>query len=641
MDFKLVSDFDHTPPQKASIQKIMEGINKGDNQTLLGITGSGKTFVMAGVIEKYQKPTLVLAHNKTLAGQLYSELKSFFPNNKVEYFISYYDYYQPESYIPTSDTYIEKDASVNEQIEVFRQKAVNSLLTRKDTIVVASVSCIYGLSNPETYEKLSLKLNLGDTIKRQELIRKLVEMQYERNDLALEPGNFRVRGDVIDIVPSYGQDILRIELFGDDVDRLSELDYVTQEKNSDMDELIIFPAKQYVVEENVMEKAITKIEAELEEVLPTMNDFEAYRLKQRVKYDIEMMEEVGYCSGIENYSRHFEDRKKGAPPYTLLDYFPDDFLFIIDESHQMLPQVRAMYNGDYARKKNLVDFGFRLPCAFDNRPLKFHEFEKFLKQAVFVSATPADYEMKNSKDVVELIYRPTGLLDPVIDVYPIDGQIQRLIEEVKNVKDRGRTLVTTLTKRMAEDLTEYLSKEGLRVRYLHSDISSLDRLEIIRDLRADEFDVLVGINLLREGLDIPETAMVAILDADKEGFLRDERSLVQTIGRAARNEEGRVILFADKVTSSMQRAMDITRDRREKQIEYNKKKGITPKTIVKKVPEKTREITETKHMSKHDLKKKIESLENDMRVAAKEMNFEKAIALRDVIKKLKSELKNK
>ncbi|MFT4282852.1 MAG: excinuclease ABC subunit UvrB [Candidatus Woesearchaeota archaeon] len=638
MKFKIKSKYSATKPQMEAVNSLFEGLKKHKKQTLLGITGSGKTFTVAKLVEKYQKPTLILAHNKTLAAQLYNELKELFPNNAVEYFISYYDYYQPESYLPTTDTYIEKDASVNEQIEIYRQRATNALLTRKDVIIVASVSCIYGLGDPKSYKSLSLKLKKGDEIPRQEIITKFVRMQYERNDKSLESGFFRVLGDTIDITPSYQDDYIRIELFGDEIDKITRRHHVTNEVLEEMDEAIIFPAKQYVVEEKAKEEAIEKIKEELEATLLTLPELESQRLKQRVKYDIEMIEEVGYCSGIENYSRHFEGREEGTPPFVLLDYFPEDFLFIIDESHQTLPQVRAMYNGDFQRKKNLVEFGFRLPCAFDNRPLKFHEFESYLNKAVFVSATPADYEKDNSGNITELIIRPTGLLDPVIDIYPIKNQVPKLIEEIKKTTPTGRVLITTLTKKMAEDLTEYLAKEEIKVRYLHSDVSSLDRIEIIRDLRAKEFDVLVGINLLREGLDIPEVSLVAILDADKEGFLRDERSLIQTIGRAARNKDGRVILFANKITKSMDRAITITKSRREAQIKYNKENNITPTTIIKSVPEKTREVQDIKYISKTDLKKKLVELDLEMKKAAKELDFERAIKLRDTIKKMKKEL---
>jgi excinuclease ABC subunit B len=638
MTFQLKSDFSLTFAQKEVVDNLSNGLKSNPNQTLLGITGSGKTFVMANVIKNYGKPTLILAHNKTLAAQLYQEFKEFFPNNAVEYFISYYDYYQPESYLPTTDTYIEKDASINEQIDVMRKKATASLLSRKDVIIVASVSCIYGLGDPKSYKKLSLEIKKQDKLSRQKIIESLVKMQYQRNDNNLEQGFFRVRGDVIDIIPSYQDDIIRIELFGDEIERLSRHHNITNDKIQDLNEIIIFPSKHYVVEEADLEDAILSIEQELEETLPTLPELEAYRLKKRVTYDIEMLKEVGYCSGIENYSRHFEKRPKGSRPFVLIDYFPDDFLFLIDESHQTIPQVRAMFKGDYARKKNLVEFGFRLPSAYDNRPLKFDEFEKYLTKTIFVSATPAEYELEKSTNKVELIYRPTGLLDPVVEIHKIEGQIPYLIDQIKKVIDTGRVLITTLTKKMAEDLTEFLSKENIKVRYMHSDINSLDRIEIIRDLRAKEFDCLVGINLLREGLDIPEVALVAILDADKEGFLRDERSLIQTMGRAARNEEGKVILFADNITRSMMSAINITKLRRKKQIEYNSIHKITPISVSKKVPEKTREVKTTKHLSTNDLKQRLLDLDAEMKRAASELDFEKAINLRDLIKQLKKEL---
>lgn len=639
MVFDLKSEFGMTLAQEEVVKNLSLGVSKG-NQTLLGITGSGKTFVMANIIKNYGKPTLVLAHNKTLAAQLYQELKEFFPNNAVEYFISYYDYYQPESYLPTTDTYIEKDASVNEQIDIMRKKATASLLSRKDVIIVASVSCIYGLGDPKTYKDLSLKVVKGSSLSRDEVIRRLVAMQYERNDLSLEPGFFRVRGDTLDIIPSYQDEVIRIDFFGSEIDSITRRNQVSLEVLQDLDEALIFPSKHYVVESDAMDDALVSIEEELNETLPLLGELERYRLKKRVMYDLEMLKEVGYCSGIENYSRHFEKRSKGSRPFVLLDYFPSDFLFLIDESHQTIPQVRAMFNGDYARKKNLVDFGFRLPSAFDNRPLKFDEFENYLNHTVFVSATPSQYEFDKSIKVEELIYRPTGLLDPVVEVHSINGQIPHLLKEIKSVVSKGRVLVTTLTKRMAEDLTEYLAKEGIKVRYLHSDISSLDRIEIIRGLRSKEFDVLVGINLLREGLDIPEVVLVAVLDADKEGFLRDERSLIQTMGRAARNENGRVILYADNMTRSMQSAINITRLRRKKQIKYNKEQNIIPRSVVKKVQEKTREISTIKHISKVDLQKKLLEVEAEMKKAAESLDFEKAIKLRDMLKNYKKELEN-
>ena len=637
MVFNLHSDFKPTKAQQDVIINLSDKLKKIDKQTLLGITGSGKTFVMANIIKNYAKPTLVLAHNKTLAAQLYQELKAFFPNNAVEYFISYYDYYQPESYLPTTDTYIEKDASVNEQIEVFRKRATANLLSREDVIIVASVSCIYGLGDPNIYKKLSLKVSKGQKITRNTIIQKLVNMQYERNDNSLEPGKFRIRGDTIDIIPSYSDEIIRIELFGDEIDKITLRNNITLDILNELHNVKIFPSKHYVVETPDIEDAIQSIKQELNETLPKLDELEAQRLKKRVNYDIEMLREVGYCSGIENYSRHFEKRPAGSRPFVLLDYFPDDFLFLIDESHQTLPQVRAMYNGDYKRKKNLVDFGFRLPSAFDNRPLKFHEFESYLNKTIFVSATPADYEKTHSKNTAQLIYRPTGLLDPIIQIHPIENQIPHLISQINQTVPKGRVLITTLTKKMAEELTDYLANEGIKVRYLHSDISSLDRIELIRSLRAKEYDVLVGINLLREGLDIPEVALVAILDADKEGFLRDERSLIQTMGRGARNEHGKVILYANNMTNSINRAVNITRLRRKKQIAYNKKHKITPKTIIKKVAEKQKDIQSIKHLSKKDLLDKLVQLEAEMKKAAEDLDFERAIKLRDLIKQLKTQ----
>lgn len=632
MKFKLKSAFKPAGGQPKAIKELTSGKSK---QTLLGITGSGKTYVFSEVIQKFGKKTLILAHNKTLAAQLYAELKEFFPENKVELFISYYDYYQPESYLPTTDTYIEKDASINEQIEKMRLKATTSLLSRDDVIVVASISCIYGLSNPKDFFTISLPLKVGKKLSRRKIIEQLVLMQYSRNDQNLEEGNFRVRGDVIEVFPMYNENYLRIELFGDEIERITERDKVTGDEVSKIGNITIFAAKQFVVPIEKQERAIYDIKEELENVLPNIGVLESERLKRRVLHDVEMIEEMGYCSGIENYSRHFDQRKKGEPPYTLLDYFGEDFLLIIDESHQSLPQARAMYKGDYARKKNLVDFGFRLPCAFDNRPLKFEEFEKRMKNVLFVSATPGQYELDNSENIVQLIIRPTGLLDPEIEVRKSDGQISDLMQEInKTVKNGNRVLVTTLTKRSAEELTDYLAGHEIKVRYMHSDIDSLDRIELVRALRAGEFDVLIGINLLREGLDMPEVALVVILDADKEGFLRDERSLLQTIGRAARNSNGRVILYADKMTGSIKSAIQITKKRREEQIKYNKENNIIPKTIIKTVPKKTREIKGIKHLSKSDIDKQLIKFDAEMKIAAEELNYERAIELRDHIKEL-------
>ena len=639
MTFRLHAPFSPAGGQAEAISKLVSGYTKFPRQTLLGITGSGKTFVVASVIEKVGKPTLVLAHNKTLAAQLYQELKDFFPDNRVEYFVSYYDYYQPESYIPTTDTYIEKEATINKQIEKMRLSTTAALMSLKDVIVVASISCIYGLGNPADFKEISLSLKKGLRVGRQDIISQLVMMQYERQDI-LEAGKFRVRGDIIDVYPAYDTRLVRMELCGDEIERICEMDAVTLEVLSEVSEMQLFAAKQFVVPVEKQERAVGEIQAELKDWLPHLGDLEAQRLSKRVKYDLEMIDEMGYCTGIENYSRHFDSRSVGEPPYTLLDYFPEDFMLIIDESHQTIPQSHAMYKGDYSRKKNLVDFGFRLPCAFDNRPLKFEEFEKHFKHTVFVSATPAKYEVDVSGQVVELIIRPTGLLDPEVEVRPITGQVKDLVSEIQaTVKKGDRVLVTTLTKKMAEDLTDYFSKEGIKVRYLHSEVESLDRIEIIRQLRSGEFDVLVGINLLREGLDIPEVSLVAILDADKEGFLRNERSLIQTIGRAARNSHGRVILYADVMTDSINSALAITRDRRAMQMAYNLKHGITPMTVIKSVALQTREVRGTKHMSKTDVERQLIEFEASMHEAAEKLDFEKAIALRDRIEDLKRGMK--
>jgi excinuclease ABC subunit B len=636
MKFKLVAPYKPAGGQPEGIAKLALGLKRFPMQTLLGITGSGKTFVMANLIEKAQMPTLVLAHNKTLAAQLYQELKELFPENRVEYFISYYDYYQPESYMPTTDTYIEKESTVNEQIEKLRLKATASLLARSDVIVVASISCIYGLGDPVDFRQMSLDLKRGTKARRQELIRKLVEMQYERAD-PLEPGKFRVRGDAIDIIPAYDEEVIRIELAGDRIERLSEVDHLTGALVAQLDDVKVFPARQFVVPEEKQKRALDSIRAELADWAPQLPELERQRLTQRTHYDLEMIEELGFCSGIENYSRHFDGRAIGKPPSVLLDYFPEDFLLIIDESHQSIPQAHGMYNGDYSRKKNLVDFGFRLPCAFDNRPLKFAEFEKYFRHVLFVSATPGPYEFEHSGQIAEIIIRPTGLLDPEVEVRPTSGQIQDLVKEIRRTVDKHeRVLVTTLTKRMAEDLTDYLAKQDLKVRYLHSEIESLDRIELIRQLRAGEFDVLVGINLLREGLDLPEVSLIAILDADKEGFLRNESSLIQTIGRASRNVAGKVIMYADTTTDSMTRAIEKTRARRAAQVKFNKEHHITPKTIIKAVQAKTRDIKGAKHLSKEDLHKKLIELDAQMHAAAERLDFEKAIELRDAIKGLET-----
>jgi excinuclease ABC subunit B len=639
MQFQLVSPFDASPGQGEAIKQLVKGFKKTEKQTLLGITGSGKTFVMASLIERLQKPTLIIAHNKTLAAQLYAELKEFFPNNRVEFFISFYDYYQPESYLPTTDMYIEKDSSVNEQIEKMRMHAISSLLSRNDTIVVASISCIYSLGNPEDFKRMAVELNVGKEIKRQELISSLVDMQYERNDMAPDAGRFRVRGNVVDVIPAYEKNILRIELENNKINKIKEIDYLTGDFMGSIDQITLYPAKQYVVPEEKIKRALEQIRNDLAKRLSELSALEAQRLKQRTNYDLEMIKELGYCKGIENYSKYFDGRESGEPPFVLIDYFPEDYLLIIDESHQTIPQSRAMYNGNYERKKNLIDYGFRLPSAFDNRPLKFEEFEAKMGKTLFVSATPGDYELDNSGSPVELITRPTGLLDPIIEVHPIKNQMQHLMSEAKKTIERGdRVLVTTLTKRLAEDLTDYLVKEGFRVRYMHSEIDSLDRIELIRQFRIGEYDILVGINLLREGLDLPEVSTIFILDADKEGFLRDERSLIQTIGRAARNVNGRVILYADVKTKSIERAMQVTSYRRMFQMQYNNKHKITPKTIVKSVSAKKGKIKGTKHLAKSDIQKRIIDFDAKMKAAADRLDFESAIDYRDKIEELKQAL---
>jgi excinuclease ABC subunit B len=635
MKFKLVSPFNPSPGQQDAIDNLVKGFSKKEKQTLLGITGSGKTFVMANLIERLQKPTLIVAHNKTLAAQLYAELKEFFPNNRVEFFISFYDYYQPESYLPTTDMYIEKDSSVNEQIEKMRMHAVSSLLSRNDTIVVASISCIYNLGNPEDFKSMAIDLEIGKEIKRQDLIKMLVDMQYERNDFAPEAGRFRVRGNVIDVIPAYEKNILRIELENNKIEKMKEIYLLTGDYNVSIDKITLYPAKQYVIPEEKLKRALEEIKIDLNKRLPELPVLESQRLKQRTNYDLEMIKELGYCKGIENYSKYFDGRKSGEPPFVLIDYFPKDYLMIIDESHQTIPQARAMYNGNFERKKNLIDYGFRLPSAFDNRPLTFKEFESKMATTLFVSATPADYEIQKSGAPVELITRPTGLLDPVIELHPIKNQMQHLMSEAKKTIDReDRVLVTTLTKRSAEDLTDFLVKEDFRVRYLHSEIDSLDRIELIRQLRIGEFDILVGINLLREGLDLPEVSTIFILDADKEGFLRDERSLIQTIGRAARNINGRVVLYADVKTKSIKGAMQTTSYRRIFQMQYNEKHKIIPKTIVKGVSSKKRRIKGIKHLAKSDIKKRIIELDAKMKSAAERLDFEAAIEYRDAIGEL-------
>ncbi len=646
MNFKLVSDFQPTGDQPQAIDALVESIEKGNRgQVLLGVTGSGKTFTVANAIARVNKPTLVLAHNKTLAAQLCSEFKEFFPENAVEYFVSYYDYYQPEAYIPSSDTYIEKDAQINDEIDKLRHSATMALFERRDVIVVASVSCIYGLGDPEDYSTLVLSLRPGMQKDRDEVIKKLVDMQYERNDINFVRGKFRVRGDVLEVFPiSSGEDAVRIEFFGDEIDRITEIDTLTGEVLGVRQHIGIYPASHYVTTPEKREQAIASIQKELEIRLKELRDndrlLEAQRLEERTNYDIEMMREIGFCSGIENYSRHISGREPGSPPYTLIDYFPDDFLLVIDESHVTVPQVRAMYAGDRSRKESLVKYGFRLPSAFDNRPLSFDEFEKRLNQVIYVSATPAQYEYDNSQSVAEQLIRPTGLLDPEIFVRPIEGQIDDLLTEIYTRADKKeRVLVTTLTKKMAEDLTDYLRSMGIKVKYMHSDVETLERLEIVRDLRLGVFDVLVGINLLREGLDIPEVSLVAILDADKEGFLRSETSLIQTIGRTARNSEGKVIMYADRVTDSMQRAIDETNRRREIQMAYNKEHGITPKTIVKAVSNVIAAVTAEEEMAPaQNVAAVLSKLENEMRIAAEELRFEDAAKIRDRIKRLRKEV---
>ncbi len=626
--------------QPKAIKKLSDGINKGiKKQTLLGVTGSGKTFSMAHVIEKVQKPTLVIAHNKTLARQLYNEFSELFPRNRVEYFVSYYDYYQPESYIPEKDQYIEKDADINPKIEQMRLSATASLLSRRDVIVVASVSCIYSVGDPSDFSKLGYELRKEQTVRRKDLIEQLVNMQYERNDMDLQPGRFRVKGDTIDIIPSYYNDIIRIELFGDEIDRITEIDKITGETKESMEYFYLFPAKHFVVEEDKKEKAVVSIKKELDQRLTELDMIESHRLKQRTLYDIEMIEETGFCKGIENYSRHFDGRKPGEKPFCLLDYFPKDFLMFIDESHRTIPQIHGMHRGDYSRKKSLIEYGFRLPSAFDNRPLNFTEFKEYMNNVVFVSATPGDYELNISGQIVEQIIRPTGLVDPKLEVRSIKNQIPNLISEIhKTINRNERVLVTTLTKKLAEELSEYLAEKDIKTRYLHSEIDTIERSEIIRQLRLGEFDVLVGINLLREGLDIPEVGFIGILDADKEGFLRDHRSLIQIIGRAARNVNSLVVLYADNITKSIKKAVDETNRRRKIQINFNKKNNITPETIVKPIKEKIIEIKDTKHIPKKDIPNIIIELEKEMQDAADNLEFEKAIILRDKINKLKQKL---
>jgi excinuclease ABC subunit B len=640
--FQLASGFAPAGSQPGAIRKLIDGLENNDQyQTLLGVTGSGKTFTMANVIAAGNRPTLVLAHNKTLAAQLYQEFCDFFPHNRVEYFVSYYDYYQPESYIPSKDQYIEKDSAINPKIEMLRLSATASLSYRRDVIIVSSVSCIFGLGNPENFRNMGFELSVGQKITRNDIMSRLIDILFERNDLELMPGRFRVKGDIIDIVPGYFNNIIRIEMFGDEIERIREIDKNTGAKKEEMKYFYVYPARHFVTPEGARKTAIASIRRELDEVLPTLGMIEAHRLEQRTNFDLEMIEETGSCKGIENYSRHFDGRKAGEKPYCLLDYFPDDFLMFIDESHQTIPQLHGMYNGDRSRKKALIDYGFRLPSAYDNRPLKFHEFEQYMCNAVFVSATPGDYELKKSARLVEQIIRPTGLVDPQVEVRPIEGQTDDVIKEVMATTGRGdRVLVTTLTKKLAEELSEFLADQGIRTRYLHSEIETLERSEIIRELRLGKFDVLVGINLLREGLDIPEVGFIGILDADKEGFLRDARSLIQIIGRAARNINAKVVLYADVMTDSMKRAIAETKRRRDLQVAYNTEHGITPMTIRKPVKEKEVEIRDTRHVPRTEIPNVVIELEKQMRDAADGLDFERAIALREQVKKLNERLRD-
>lgn len=663
--FDLVSDYQPTGDQPEAIAELTKGIEQGEKaQILLGATGTGKTFTISNVIANVNKPTLILSHNKTLAGQLYGEMKKFFPNNAVEYFVSYYDYYQPEAYVPSSDTYIEKDASINDEIDKLRNAATTALLERNDVIVVASVSSIFGLGNPNEYQNSVLSLHVGQEIERDTILNDLVKIQYDRNDIDFQRGRFRVHGDVVEIFPaSHGETALRIEFFGDEIDRIREVDALTGEVKGDREEVSIFPATHFMTNEDIMDLALPEIETDMKTQVKKFTDqgklLEAERIQQRTSYDIEMMREVGYVNGIENYSRYMDRRKPGEPPYTLLDFFPKDFLMVVDESHQTMPQVRGMYNGDRARKQMLINYGFRLPSALDNRPLKLAEFEKHVNQVVYMSATPGPYEENQTNHVVQQIIRPTGLLDPTIEVRPVMGQIDDLVGEInKRIERNERVFVTTLTKKMSEDLTDYLKDLGLKVKYLHSDIKTLERTQIIRDLRLGKFDVLVGINLLREGLDVPEVSLVAILDADKEGFLRNERSLIQTIGRAARNEHGAVIMYADTVTESMQKAIDETKRRRAIQEKYNEEHHITPKTIIKPIQDaisatkpsedtgETEDSTEftTKDFAKlkqADQEKMVAELTEQMQSAAKRLDFEQAATLRDTVMELKAQMTGK
>ena len=648
-EFKLKSPYKPLGDQPKAINSLAEGIKNGiKEQTLLGVTGSGKTFTMANVIEKVQKPTLVISHNKTLAAQLYEEFKEFFPDNAVEYFVSYYDYYQPEAYVPRTDTFIDKEASINDDIDIMRHSATQSLLSRDDVIVVSSVSCIYGIGSPEDYGEFAFGISVGDIYERSEILRRLIFMQYERNDIEFDRGQFRVRGDVIEINPVHGTPPIRIELFGDEIDAISLIDKVTGKKQESLQRYMIFPAKHFVVGQDKMDTAISKISQELDERLEelklTGKLLEAQRLEQRTRFDIEMLREMGYCPGVENYSMHLSGRSWGEKPYSLLKYFPDDFLTIIDESHVTVPQIRGMYNGDRARKETLVEHGFRLPSAKENRPLRFDEFESSVNQVIYVSATPAQYELSKSRNVVEQIIRPTGLVDPEVVIRPVTGQVEDLLKEVRLTAEKDeRVLVTTLTKRMAEDLTDYYARIGVKVRYMHSEIDTLERIDIVDDLRRGKFDVLVGVNLLREGLDLPEVSLVAILDADKEGFLRNETSLIQTIGRAARNVNGRVIMYVDDMTDSVQNAYDITLKRRKIQMKYNEVHGITPKSTQRTLKEKIKSEdekymgigTKVENIPKDELKLLIRDLEKDMKDAASRLDFERAADLRNKLYALK------
>ena len=641
--YSLSSEFKPAGDQPQAIAKLVRGSERGIAQTLLGVTGSGKTFSMANVIAKTGKNALVISHNKTLAAQLYSELQQFFPKNNVGYFVSYYDYYQPESYVPQSDTYIEKDTQINEKIERLRLQATAMILSGEPTIIVSTVSCIYSLGNPEDWYDMAIRVKTGQKLDRTELIKALIDARYDRNDTEISPGNFRVKGGTIDVTEAYSEDVIRIVLFGDEVESISRLDHVSMDEKRSLENAVIFPAKHYLVAKDVRKKAVRSIKKELKEHLPKLAELEKQRLRTRTAHDLEMIEELGYCSGVENYSRHFDGRAKGEKAFCLLDFFkPDNFMLILDESHVTLPQMRAMYKGDHSRKMHLVDYGFRLPSAYDNRPLMFEEFEEYINSAIFVSATPGEYEKEHSEQIVEQLVRPTGLVDPQVQVRPSAGQMDALVKDIRERAKKGeRTLVTTLTKRMAEDVAEYLSKQGVAVRYMHSEIDGLQRTELIRQMRLGEFDVMVGINLLREGLDIPEVSLVSILDADKEGFLRNATSLIQTFGRAARNSSGSVVMYADRMTDSMKTAISETDRRRKRQEAYNKRHDITPATIVKAVPEGETRLDEVKNMSKHDLGQMEITLEAQMAGYAHDLDFERAIECRDRIKSIQREIKYK